>query len=118
MTNRETRRKQDKKDSVKKYSLNDVQRALSIAIEMKRYSKGHLFSKALKDRCVFCGLTMKTKKTCDYWAITIFDRLQSALVNPLFYKDDELQSLWLQHGDEYQNIRLPLAAGAKPDAKA
>ena len=111
MLNRKQRRAAKKKDKTAKplYSLQDVQRASNIAIEMKKISKGHLFSKNLKDRCVFCGVTMKTKKECQYWFIGFLDRMQTVLINPEFYTDDNLQALWLQHGDEYQNIKLPLA---------
>lgn len=115
MVNRAQRRYAKRKDTraKAKYSLQDVQKATSIAIEMKKHSKGHLFSKQLKDRCVFCGLTMKTKKECDYWFMTFLDRMQTVLINPDFFRDDEIQALWLQHGEEYQNIQLPLNVGAK-----
>ena len=106
--NRAARRKQDKKDRKPQYSLQQVQSAISIAIEMMKISKGHLFSASLKDRCVFCGVTMKTRKRCDYWAMTLIDRMQTVLVNPEFFREDEIQALWLQHGEEYQNIKLPL----------
>lgn len=106
--NRKSRRKQAKVDKKPKYSLNDVQKAIKIAVEMKKISKGHLFSKALKERCVFCGVTQKTKKQCQYWVFTIFDRMQTILVNPDFFRDDEIQALWLQQGEQYQNIKLPL----------
>ena len=114
--NREQRRKAAKKDKTQKplYSLQDVQKAMNIAIEMKKHSKGHLFSKTLKEKCVFCGQTMKTKKTCDYWVMTLLDRLQTVLINPDFFRDDEIQALWLQHSEEYQNIKLPLNVGPKP----
>ena len=109
--NRAQKRKQDKKDKAKKYSLQEVQTSINIAIEMMKISKGHLFSAHLKDRCVFCGVNMKTKKRCDYWAMTLIDRMQSVLVNPDFFREDEIQALWLQHGEEYQNIKLPLNVG-------
>lgn len=109
--NRATKRKQVKKDAVKRYSLQQVQSAISIAIEMMKISKGHLFSASLKDRCVFCGVTMRTKKRCDYWAMTLIDRMQTILINPDFFREDEIQALWLQHGEEYQNIKLPLNVG-------
>jgi hypothetical protein len=115
--NRAQKRLQEKKDKTKKYSLQEVQKALHIAIEMMKISKGHLFSAHLKDRCVFCGVTTKTKKKCDYWAMTMIDRMQTTLINPDFFRDDEIQALWLQHGEEYQNIKLPLALGAKSDKK-
>lgn len=106
MPNRKQRR-HDPKDR-KKYSLHDVQKAINIALTMKKYSKGHLFSKTLKDKCVFCGATTKTRKTCQYWFMTFLDRTQTVLINPSFFTDNEIQALWLIHGDEYQNIRLPL----------
>lgn len=109
--NRKQRRKSFKKENRKKYSLTDVQKAINIAIEMKKHSKGHLFSKNLKDKCTFCGASMKTKKQCDYWALTLIDRIQTVLINPDFFRDDEIQALWLQHDQEYQNIKLPLNVG-------
>ena len=114
--NREQRRLKNKKDKTqkKKYSLQDVQAAMNIAIEMKKHTKGHLFSKNTKDRCVFCGQDMKTKKECQYWVMTLLDRMQTILVNPSFFMDDNIQALWLQHGEEYQNIKLPLNVGPKP----
>lgn len=118
--NREQRRAKNKADKTAKakYSLQDVQKAMNIAMEMKKWSKGHLFTKTLKDRCVFCGATMKTKKTCDYWFMTFIDRTQTVLINPSFFMDDNIQALWLQHGDEYKNIQLPLNFGGGKDAKA
>lgn len=119
--NRETRRKNNKKDKTqkKRYSLQDVQKAMNIAIEMKKHSKGHLFSKTMVNKkqeslCVFCGQTMKTKKECDYWVMTLLDRMQTILINPSFFMDDNIEALWLQHGEEYQNIQLPLNVGPKP----
>lgn len=104
--NRKQRRHDPK--GKKMYSLHDVQKAVNIAITMKKYNKGHLFSKNLKDKCVFCGATTKVKKTCDYWFLSFIDRMQTVLINPDFFRDDEIQALWLQHGDQYQNIKLPL----------
>jgi hypothetical protein len=111
--NRKQRRKSFKKENRKKYSLVDVQKAINVAIEMKKHSKGHLYSKTLKDRCTFCGQSMKTKKTCDYWVLTLLDRVQTVLINPDFFRDDEIQALWLQHSNEYQDIKLPLNVGKK-----
>lgn len=113
MPNREVRRKQAKtiRSKKKKYSLEDVQKSLSVAIEMKKHTKGHLFSKAQKDNCVFCGATMKTRKQCPYWILTMFDRMQTALINPTFFTDENIEALWLQHGEEYQDIKLPLNVG-------
>ena len=124
MANRYTRRLQKKKNK-KEFSLDDVQKSLAIAIEMKKLTKGHLFMKnttaqtkdgkvdAEKSYCAFCGANMKTTKECDYWMMTLFDRLQSILINPSFYTADNIEALWLQHGEEYQNIKLPLVLGAK-----
>jgi hypothetical protein len=121
------KRKVITKRKVGKYELKDIQKAISIAIAMKKLSKGHLFTmqekpteeKPISDphkaRCVFCGATMKTKKECAYWAMTLFDRMQMVLINPDFFKDDDIQALWLQHGEEYQNVKLPLVFGVKDD---
>jgi hypothetical protein len=108
--------KRQRENSKPKYSLHDVQKAMNLGIVMRQHSKGHLFSKNLKDRCVFCGVTMKTRKQCDYWFLTFMDRTQTALLNPAFFKDDEVQALWLQHGNEYQDIQLPLNDGKKHEA--
>ena len=105
--------KREKEIKKPKYSLVDVQKAMNLGIVMKQHSKGHLFSKRLDDRCTFCGQTMKTKKTCQYWIMTFLDRMQTALINPDYFRDDEVQALWLQHGEEYQNIKLPLNNGEK-----
>lgn len=105
---RRLRRQRKRQDQKVKYSLEDVQAAITIAIEMKKHSKGHLFSKNLKDKCVFCGLSMKTRKQCPYWAMTLIDRIQTVLLNPTFFTDENVQALFLQHGEEYQNIKLPL----------
>lgn len=112
--NRAQKRAAAKKDKSQKklYSLQDVQAAMSVALEMKKHSKGHLFSKNLKDRCVFCGATTKTKKTCDYWFMTLLDRIQTVIINPDFFTDDNLDCLWLQHSNDYQDIKLPLVFGA------
>lgn len=103
-------RKQRRHDpnSKKKYSLVDVQKATNLAITMKKFTKGHLYKENLKDKCLFCGSSTKTKKECIYWFLTFMDRMQTALINPSFFTDKEIQALWLQHGDEYQNIKLPL----------
>lgn len=106
MPNRKARRHNPA--NKKKYSLSDVQRSINIALTMKKFSKGHLFSKNLKDRCVFCGSSMKTKKECIYWFLTFMDRVQTVLINPNYFTDKEVQALWLIHGDDYQNIKLPL----------
>jgi hypothetical protein len=113
MSNRKARRQHKAQSSKAKYSLKDVQVALSIAIEMKKHTRGHLFSKVQKDTCVFCGATMKTKKQCQYWVLTLFDRMQTALINPTFFTNENIQALYLQHGEEYQNIKLPLNIALK-----
>lgn len=105
---RKTKRIFARQSKKARYSLEDVQSAISVAIEMKKHSKGHLFSKALKDKCTFCGQSMKTKKQCEYWALTLIDRIQTVLINPTFFTDENVKALYLQHGEEYQNIKLPL----------
>lgn len=118
--NRAQKRASAKKDKSQKklYSLQDVKAAISVALEMKKHSKGHLFSKNLKDHCTFCGATTKTKKTCDFWFMTLLDRIQTVLINPDFFTDENVQALWLQHGEEYQNIKLPMNFGTGDDKKA
>lgn len=106
--NRQKKRKLARITKKPKYSLDDVQSAIAIALEMKKHSKGHLFSKNLKDRCVFCGKGMKVRSQCPYWALTLIDRIQTVLINPSFFTDENIKALYLQHGEEYQNIRLPL----------
>jgi hypothetical protein len=109
--NRKLRRTRAKtvKSAKKKYSLEDVQRALNIAMEIRKLTKGHLFSKNMKDRCVFCGATMKTKKMCDYWFVSFMDRLQVVLINPEHFRDNEIEALWIKSEDEYGNIKVPLS---------
>src|SRR5438128_325137 len=113
--NRELRRARAKKvkSAKKKYSLEDVQRAMNIAVQIRKLSKGHLFSKTLKDRCVFCGATMKSKKMCDYWFISFMDRVQTVLINPDHFKDNELEALWLKTEDEYGTIKVPMVGDGK-----
>lgn len=106
--NRKQRRQRKATTTKKKYSLQDIQRAMNIALTMKKFTKGHLFSKALKDKCVFCGVTTKARKTCPYWFLTFMDRTQTVVINPDYFSDQEVQALWLIHGEEYQNIKLPL----------
>lgn len=105
---RRTKRLFARQSKKPKYSLEDVQAAIVVALEMKKHSKGHLFSKALKDKCTFCGATMKTRKQCPYWAMTLIDRIQTVLINPAFFTAENVKALYLQHGEEYQNIKLPL----------
>lgn len=108
--NRQQRRIRSKtvKAAKKKYSLEDVQRAMNIALAIRQLSKGHLFSKSLKDKCVFCGASMKTKKMCDFWFLSFLDRLQVVLINPEHFKDNEIDALWLKAEDEYGNVKVPL----------
>lgn len=109
--NRAAKRKRDKKiqgQAKQKFTLLEMQKAFSIALEMERASKGHLFSKNLKERCVFCGETRKTRKKCDYWFLTWMDRVQTILINPGFFTDDDIQAVWIQHAAEYSGIQIPL----------
>lgn len=110
--NRSQRRVRQKKvqTAKKKYSLEDVQRAMNIAMEIRKLSKGHLFSKTMKDKCVFCGAGMKTRKMCNFWFVSFMDRLQTVLINPDFFKDNEIEALWIKTEDEYGNIRVPLSS--------
>lgn len=117
MSKTKVKRKVIYKRHAGKYTLKDVQKSINIAIEMKKLTKGHLFSAGLKDRCVFCGQSMKTKKQCQYWIMTLFDRIQTILVNPAFFHDDNIQALWLQHGEQYQNIKLPLNVTPEPKSQ-
>lgn len=108
--NREQRRKRAKQigTAKPKYSLEDVQRAMNVAIQIRKLSKGHLFKKTLNDQCVFCGAGMDTKKMCDYWFVSYLDRLQVVLINPDHFKDDALDVLWVQDGEEYKDVKVPL----------
>lgn len=99
------------------YSLLDVQKATVIAIEMKKASLGHLFRKELKNLCVFCGKSTKSKKECEYWFLTFMDRQQTVLINPEFFSDDDMEAIWLQHGYEYDDIKIPFHKEGN-DAKA
>lgn len=111
MPNRAQRRKVDKKvrgQAKQKFTLLDFQKALSISLEMKKASFGHLFVKELKEHCLFCGANTETKDECEYWFLTLVDRIQTILINPGFFTDDDIQALWFQHGDMYKDIRLPL----------
>jgi hypothetical protein len=109
--NRETRRKRDKEvkgQAKQKFTLLELQKAISISLEMKKASRGHLFSKNLKERCVFCGVTRRTKKECEYWFLTFLDRVQTILINPQFFSADDIEAIWLQHAAEYASIQIPL----------
>jgi len=108
--NRKARRTIDseaKKQGKKKFTLLELQKALSIAIEMKKESRGHLFKQHLKEHCVFCGADRNTKKECEWWFLTYLDRVQTILINPLFFKNDDTQANWLQQGDDYKQIKVP-----------
>jgi hypothetical protein len=104
---------ENRKNGKAKYSLHDVQKAINIAIEMRKLTKGHLFSKNLKERCTFCGATMKTRKMCDFWFLTFIDRLQVILINPSYFTDQEIEALWMQNGEEYKDVKIPINTGAK-----
>lgn len=106
--NRLTRRKQERRQKRPKYSLIDVQKAMNIAVEMLKLTKGHLFSKTLKERCVFCGATLKTRKKCEFRLFTFMDRTQVVLINPSFFTDNEVQALWVRAEDEYKEVQFPL----------
>lgn len=106
--NRLLRRKQERTQGRKKYSLIDVQKAMNVAMEMKKFTKGHLYNKSMKDRCVFCGATLKTKKQCAYWFYTFLDRMQVVLINPDFFTDKDIQALWMRNEEEYKEVQFPL----------
>ena len=91
-----------------KFTLTDVQKAISIALEMRKESRGHLFRKGPKRTvCVFCGAGRRTKEDCEYSLMTFFDRMQTVLINPDFFKGDDKQANWLQHGEAYKEIKIP-----------
>lgn len=106
--NRADRRRYAKKAKTDKpkYSLEEVQRAMGIAMRMNSATKGHLYKKEMKDLCVFCGATMKTRKKCEYWFLTFTDRLQVILINPDFYQDDDDNAKWVMNGPEYEKVRV------------
>lgn len=106
--NRKDKRKAIRKQSKPKYSLVDIQKAIVIAVEMKRASNGHLFKKELKNRCVFCGKGLKSKMECEYWFMTFLDRMQTVLINPDFFTDKNIEAIWVQHGYEYKDIKVKL----------
>jgi hypothetical protein len=91
-----------------KFTLLELQKAFSIALEMKKASHGHLFSKNLKERCVFCGKGRKSKKECEYWFLTFLDRIQTIIINPEFFTADDIEAIWLQHAAEYAPIQIPV----------
>jgi hypothetical protein len=115
--NREQKRKVTKKakgQAKQKFTLLELQKAMAIALEMNRESKGHLFSETLKNKatgielCVFCGQDRTTTIQCESWFITYHDRLQTILINPLFFVGADQEAYWLQHGTEYEEIRIPM----------
>lgn len=112
-----SQRVEKRKNGKPKYSLHDVQKAINIAIEMRKLTKGHLFNKNMKDRCTFCGVTTKTKKMCDFWFLTFIDRLQVVLINPNYFTDKEVEALWMQNSEEYKDIKIPVNIEKKADAK-
>lgn len=91
-----------------KFTLLELQKAFSIALEMKKASHGHLFSKNLKERCVFCGKGRRTKMECELWFLTFLDRVQTILINPEFFTADDIEAIWIQHEAEYADIQIPL----------
>lgn len=91
-----------------KFTLLELQKALSIGLEMKKASKGHLFDKNLKERCVFCGKSRRARTECEYWFMTFIDRVQTILINPEFFSSDDIEAVWFQHGDQYDGIQIPL----------
>lgn len=114
--NRKKRRQVIRKTKAQKFTLEEIQRALQIAANMRVATQGHLYQKIMKDakvvdaKCVFCSASLKTKKECKYWMLTYVDRFQSILVNPTFYSTDDKDALWFLHGEEYKNIKLPYIA--------
>ena len=109
--NRQTRRntiKAKTRQERVKFTLIDVQKAISIALEMRKESRGHLFKKGPKRTvCVFCGAGRRTKEDCEYSLLTFFDRMQTVLINPDFFRGDDKQANWLQQGEMYKDIRVP-----------
>lgn len=105
---RTTKRKVERQQRKARYSLVDVQKAVNIALEMRKLTKGHLYSKNLKEQCTFCGAKLKTRKQCPYWFFTFLDRMQVVLINPSFFTDNEVQALWVRNEDEYKEVQFPL----------
>lgn len=109
--NRQQRRKQitkAKSQAKQTFTLLQLQKSFAIALEMKQFTKGHLISENLKGRCVFCGKTKKTKNECEFWFLTFMDRVQTILINPNFFLGHDDKAFWLQHGNEYQEIKSPM----------
>lgn len=106
-TRRASTRLKSKQEKIK-FTLIDVQKAISIAIEMRKESRGHLFKQGPKKAvCVFCGAGRKTKTDCEYSFMTFIDRMQTILINPDFFKGDDEQANWLQQGEAYKDIKVP-----------
>ena len=119
--NRSERRKTMKKamkQGKKTFTLVELQKAFSISLEMKKASRGHLFSKTMKEKCVFCGQDRNTKKECDFWFMTFMDRVQTILINPEFFTDDDIEAIWLQHAAQYSAIAIPVATEKKGNKDA
>lgn len=117
MLNRSQRRDRDKKvkgQAKQKFTLLDLQKAFSIALEMVKESRGHLFSPTMKHKdtghplCVFCGQQQDTKEECDFERLTWMDRVQTILLNPDFFRESEAEAIFFQHGDEYKDLSIPL----------
>lgn len=115
--NREARRKRDKAvrgQSKQKFTLLDLQKSFAIALEMVKESRGHLFNPHMKDKesglelCTFCGQDRKTEEECDFERLTWIDRVQTILLNPDFFRESEAEAIYFQHGENYQDIRIPL----------
>lgn len=117
MPNRMQRRKTKKLAEAqgrKTFTLLDFQKALAIALDMRKASKGHLFSKLKINKennvemCVFCDQDRTTDKYCEYNELTLFDRIQTILINRDFFSDNDIEAIWLQHSAEYAHIQIPV----------
>lgn len=98
-------KKENREAEKAKFSLIDVQKAITMAIEMKNLSNGHLYKSILKEHCVFCGADTSDEKECEYWFMTFMDRMQTILINPEFFtNENEIQAVFVQHGYEYDDI--------------
>lgn len=96
------------KQAAQQFTLLELQKAISIALEMKKASKGHLFDKNLKERCVFCGKSRRVRTDCEFEFMTFLDRVQTILINPGFFTNKDIEAIWLQHGQQYKGIRIPV----------
>lgn len=115
--NRAQRRVRDKKvkgQAKQKFTLLELQKAFAIAMEMVKESRGHLFNTHMKDEksglelCTFCGQDRNTKDECDYERLTWMDRVQTILLNPDFFRESEAEAVYLQHGEQYQEVKIPV----------